>query len=97
MKAKEIPYRNFKNFNKDNFNQDLQNRLSAEYVKKYAPFEKNIYVPYIIETLRKSIMKRLYLEKVYCKKRTADSLMKFKKQKSYCSRFYKKRVQKILI
>ena len=39
-KAKEISYRNFRDFKQDNFNRDLQNRLSAESVEEYAPFEK---------------------------------------------------------
>ena len=39
-KAKEISYSNFRDFREDNFNRDLQNRLSAESVEEYAPFEK---------------------------------------------------------
>ena len=35
-------------------------------------------------------MKQSYLEKVYFQKITPDSLTKFKKQKNYCSRLYKK-------
>ena len=39
-------------------------------------------------------MKGSYLEKVYFKKKTPDSLTKFKKQKNYCSRLYKKERKK---
>ena len=39
-KAKEISYRNFRDFKKDNFKRNLQNRPSAESVEEYAPFEK---------------------------------------------------------
>ena len=39
-------------------------------------------------------MKRSYLEKVYFKKKTPDSLKKFKKQKNYCSKLYKKERKK---
>ena len=39
-------------------------------------------------------MKRSYLEKVYFKKKTPDSLKKIKKQKNYCSRLYKKERKK---
>ena len=35
-KAREISCRNFR----DNFNRDLQNRLSAEFAEEYDPFEK---------------------------------------------------------
>ena len=38
--AKEISYGNFRDFKEDNFNRDLKNRLSAESVEEYAPFEK---------------------------------------------------------
>ena len=39
-------------------------------------------------------MRRSYLEKIYFKKRTVDSLTKYKKQKNYCSRLYKKERKK---
>ena len=39
-KAKEISYRNFRDFKEDNFKRNLQNRPSAESVEEYAPFEK---------------------------------------------------------
>ena len=39
-KAKEILYKNFRDFKENNFNWDLQNRLSAQSVDEYAPFEK---------------------------------------------------------
>ena len=39
-------------------------------------------------------MKRSYLEKVYFKKKTPDSLKKIKKQNNYCSRLYKKERKK---
>ena len=40
LKAKtmEISYRNLRDFKKDNFNRDLQNRLSAESVEECTPF-----------------------------------------------------------
>ena len=46
--------------------------------------------PYVTKTLRKAIMKRPNLQKIYFKKKTADSLKKYKKQKNYYSRLYKK-------
>ena len=39
-------------------------------------------------------MKRSYLEKVFFKKKTHDLLIKFKKQKNYRSRLYKKERKK---
>ena len=110
--SKAKTYRKFGDFKEDNLNRDLQNRLSAETVEEYAPFEKVFldvlnkhgplkkkvvranHAPYITKTLRKAIMKRSYLEKVYFKKKTPDSLIKFKKQKNYYSRLYKKEQKK---
>ena len=107
-KAKEIPYIDFKDFKEDNFNWDLQNRLSAESVEEYSPCEKTFldvlskhdslkkkvvcvnHRPYITKILKKAIMKQSYLEKVYFKKRTPDTLIHFKKQNKYCSRLYEK-------
>ena len=39
-KFKEIVYRNYRNFNENNFNQDLHNQLFSEQPKYYASFEK---------------------------------------------------------
>ena len=39
-------------------------------------------------------MKRSYLKKVCFKKKTPDSLKKFKKQKNHCSRLYEKERKK---
>ena len=49
---------------------------------------------YVSKPLRKAIMRRSYLEKIYFRKRTVDSLTKYKKQKNYCSRLYKKERKK---
>ena len=48
------------------------------------------HAPYITKTLRKAIKRQSYLQNVYFKKKTPDSLRKFKKQNNYCSRLYKK-------
>ena len=40
MKAREVSYRDFRDFKENNFNWDLQNRLSAQSVEQYTPFEK---------------------------------------------------------
>ena len=48
------------------------------------------HVPYITKALRKTIMKRSYLENLYFKKRTPESMKKYKKQKNFCSKLYEK-------
>ena len=45
---------------------------------------------YVTKALRKAIMKRSRLEKIYLKKRTQESFKNYKKQKNYCSRLYKR-------
>ena len=51
----------------------------------HAPLKKKLlranYAPYISKTLRKAIMRRSYLEKIYLKKRTDHCLKAYKKQK----------------
>ena len=47
-KPKEITYRNFKNFNEENFNQELKISLEEKCVKDYASFE-NVF----LDTLNK--------------------------------------------
>ena len=112
-KAKEISYRNFRDFKEDNFNLDLQNRFSAEPIEEYATFEKVFldvinrhaplkkkvvranHAPYITKTLKKAIMERSYLERVYFKKKAQDSLTKFKKQRITAADFIKKRGKNI--
>ena len=49
-----------------------------------------VHVSYVSKALRKAIMRRSYLENVYFKNRTENSLRAFEKQKSFCSRLYKK-------
>ena len=49
---------------------------------------------HVTKTLRKAIMRRSKLEKIYSKKQTNESLKAYKKQKNYCSKLYKKERQK---
>ena len=68
--------------------------LFLKVLDKHAPVKKKVvranHAKYISKPLRKAIMKRSYLEKVYLKKKTPLSLEKYKKHKNYCSRIYKK-------
>ena len=63
-------------------------------ILEHAPLKKKLlranHAPYITKALRKAIMRRSYLEKLYFKKRTPSSLKKYKKQKNYCKKLYKK-------
>ena len=62
-------------------------KVFLDVLNKHAPLKKKVvranHAPYKTKTLRKAIMKRPFLEKVYFKKKTPDPLIKFKKQKNY--------------
>ena len=45
---------------------------------------------HITKALRKANMRRSKLEKIYFRRQTNESLEAYKKQKKYCSKFYKK-------
>ena len=53
------------------------------------------YSEYVTKALRKAIMRRSKLEKIYFKKQTNESLKAYKKQKNYCSKLYKKERKKL--
>ena len=61
---------------------------------KHAPMKRKLlrgnYSSYISKPLRKAIMRRSDLEKVYYKDKSEKSFKAYKKQKSFCSRLYKK-------
>ena len=52
------------------------------------------HAPHITKALRKAIMKRSYLENLYFKKRTPESMKKYQKQKNFCMKLYKKERRK---
>ena len=60
----------------------------------HAPLKKKLlranHSQYVTKALRKAIMRRSKLEKIYFKKQTNESLKAYKKQKNYCSKLYKK-------
>ena len=48
------------------------------------------HAPYVTKTLPKAIMRRSNLQTKYFKIRTPESLKKYREQKKYCSRLYRK-------
>ena len=71
--------------------------LLLKVLDKHAPVKEKVvranHAKYISKPLRKAIMKRSYLEKVYFKKQTTQSLERHKKQKSIAVDCMKKREQ----
>ena len=60
----------------------------------HAPLKKKLlranHSQYVTKALRKAVMRRSKLEKIYFNKQTNESLKACKKQKNYCSKLYKK-------
>ena len=54
------------------------------------------HAPYMTKALQKAIIKRSKLKSNYFKNQTAHDFELYKKQKNYCSEFYKKREEKTL-
>ena len=52
------------------------------------------HAPYVTKTLRKAIMKRSQLKKIYFKKRTQEFFKKYKKQNNFYGRLYKQKERK---
>ena len=69
-------------------------------LNEYAPLKKRVVrsneVPYMTKKLRKAISNRSRLKNRYYKLKTNESFLKFKKQRNYCSRLYKKERKKFL-
>ena len=65
-----------------------------EVLDKHAPLKRKLlranHASYVSKALRKAIMRRSYLEKVYFKYCTENSLRAFEKRKNFCSWLYKK-------
>ena len=106
LKPKEIIYRNFINFDLNNFKNNI--RTNSQLVGNYDGFEKVLnnhaplkkkfiranHVPYMTKALRKAIMKRSQLESKYYRDSTVKNGNKYKKQKNFCSKLYKKERKK---
>ena len=67
-------------------------------LQKHAPMKskqlRSNNAPYMTKTFRKAIMKRSELKTKYYKYKTTENCKKFKKQKNFCSRLYKKERKK---
>ena len=105
-KPRELEYCNYKNFNSVLFNEDLKcffriqlilviNLIFLKVLEKHAPRKKKIlranHSSYGSKALQKAIMKRSYLEKLYFKNRTENSLKLTKDKKTTVANFIKKK------
>ena len=69
-------------------------KVFIEVLNKHATIKKKViranHAPYVTKALRKAVMKRFQLEKIYFKERSQESFKMYKKEKNYCSRLYKR-------
>ena len=109
-KPKEIVYRNYKKFDRHIFKDELKLKLESitnyesfedvflTILNKHAPLKKNVLrfnqAPYMTKALHKAIMRRSELESKYFKNKTNENKARFKKQKIFCSKLYKKERKK---
>ena len=110
-KPRKFFYRCYKSYNRDVFKQELKKALSevSDYdtfetiylnlLNKHAPPKvktvRDNQAPYMTKALRKAIMRRSLLKTKLYKNFTTEDTKKYKKQKNYCSRLYKKERKKI--
>ena len=110
MSAREVNYRDYKNFNDAHFKRDLlaflPNCTSYEsfediflrVLEKHAPLKKKYIraneVPYMTKSLKKAIMKRSQLESKYYRSKSEEDKKVYKKQKNYVSRLYKRELKR---
>ena len=93
---------NFSDFNNELKNIFSRNTVGSCYqfeqiflnvLDKHAPMKRKLlranYSSYMSKPLRKAIMRRSHLEKVYYKNKSEKSFKAYKKQKNFCSRLYK--------
>ena len=109
-KPKEIVCRNYKKFDRDIFKDELKLKLESitnyesfedvflTILNKHAPLKKKVLrsnqAPYMTKALRKANMRRSELESKYFKNKTNENKARFKKQKNFCSKLYKKERKK---
>ena len=110
VRPKQIDYRKFKNFDLNNFKNEIRTKMQLidkyetfeeEFLKvlnNHAPLKKKFiranHAPYMTKNLRKAIMKGSQLENKYISNSTVENRNKYKKHKNFCSKLYKKERKK---
>ena len=110
QKPKIMHYRDYKNFNKDSFENELKlhshsctsygmfEKVFLEVLELHAP-QKQKYlraneVPYMTRSLRKAIMRRSQLESKFLKSKSDLDRRTYRSQKNFVSKLYKKERKK---
>ena len=110
VRPKQIFYRKFKNFDLNNFKNEIRSKMQL--IDKYETFEEEFlkvlnkhallkkkfiranHAPYMNKNVRKAIMKRCQLENKYISNSTVENMNKYKKHETFCSKLYKKEKKK---
>ena len=112
---KHAHYRNYKNFNEQDFKLELRGKLEVNVVDENYETFHNVYLnvlnkhaaiktkvirsnqaPYITKAYRKAVIKRSELKTKYLRNVTLENFNKFRKQKNFCNRLFKKERRKVL-
>ena len=110
VRPKQTVYRKFKNFDLNNFKNEIRTKMhlidkyetfEEEFLKvlnKHAPLKKKFirtnHAPYMTKNERKAIMKRSQLESKYISNSLVENMNKYKKHKNFWSKLYKKERKK---
>ena len=113
VKPKQIVYRKFKNFDVNNFRNEIRTKMQLidrietfleEFLKvlnKHAPLKKKFiranHALYMTKVLRKVIMKCSQLENKYISNSTVENMNKYKKHKNFKKVNYTKKKRKSFI
>ena len=81
-------------------NYETFHNVHLNVLNKHAPIKTKVIrgnqAPYITKAYRKAVMRRSELKIKYLKNSTLENFKKFRKQKKFCSRIYKKERKRFL-
>ena len=102
VRPKQIVYRKFKNFDLNNFKNEIRTKIQSigkyetfeeefhKVLNKHAPLKKKFirgnHVPCMTKNLRRAIMKLSQLENKYISNSTIENMSKYKRHKNFCSK-----------
>ena len=113
VRPKQIVYRKFKNFDLNNFKNEIRTNMQLidkyetfeeEFLKvlnKHAPLNKTLirvnHAPYMTKNLHKAIMRLSQLENKYISNSTVENMNKYKKHKTFAVNYTKKKGKSFIL
>ena len=105
VRPKQIVHRKFKNFDLNNFKNEIRTKIQSigkyetfeeefhKVLNKHAPLKKKFirgnHVPCMTKNLRIAIMKLSQLENKYISNSAIENMSKYKRYKNFCSKLQK--------